>query len=157
MCWITAQNDQRSHIMLRLAVALLLISTPVAAHDGRAAEVCTFSSIEQAISKDPATAAGATITGFRADLDYGDGHRESVAGRCTAQDNPPGAAFSRSGVCRAPGAYTMEFHCQAAGRSGSSCWGSLTGDLDGRHNGRTGLITYQSGQEGVVGVGRWND
>jgi hypothetical protein len=51
----------------------------------------------------------------------------------------------------------MEFHCQPAGRAGSSCWGSLTGDLDGHHNGLSGLITYQSGPEGDVGVGRWND
>jgi hypothetical protein len=143
--------------MMRLAAVLLLIATPVAAHDARAAEVFTITGLEQAVvAGDPAEPT-AVVTGFRADLDYGDGHRESVAGRCTAKDNPPGGAFSRSGVCRAPGAYTMEFHCQAAGRSGSSCWGSLTGDLDGHHNGRTGLITYQAGLEGVVGVGRWND
>jgi hypothetical protein len=140
--------------MMRLAAALLLISTPVAAHDARSAEAFTFTSLEQPVS---GAEPGALVTGFKANLEYGDGHRESVAGQCTAQDNPPGAAFSRSGVCQAPGAYTMEFHCQAAGRSGSNCWGSLTGALDSRHNGLTGLITYQSGPEGVVGVGRWND
>ena len=143
--------------MMRLAVVVLLISTPVAAHDGRAAETFTFTSIEQPASAGGPTEPGAILTGFKANLEYGDGHRESVAGQCTAQDTPAGTSFSRSGVCRAPGAYTMEFHCQAAGRTGSSCWGSLTGDLDGHHNGRTGLITYQSGLEGVVGVGRWND
>lgn len=139
--------------MMRLAAALLLISSPVAAHDARASEVFTFTGSEQA-----APGGGpARRTGFKASLEYGDGHRESVAGQCTARDNPPGAAFSRSGVCRAPGAYTMEFHCQPAGQAGSNCWGSLTGDLDGHHNGLTGLITYQSGPEGDAGVGRWND
>jgi hypothetical protein len=140
--------------MLRLATALLLISTPVAAHDAHAAEVFTFTSSEQAVA---GAEPGALVTGFKASLDYGDGHRESVAGQCTARDNPPGAAFSRSGVCRASGVYTMEFHCQAAGPAGANCWGSLTGALDGRHNGLTGLITYRSGPEGLVGVGRWND
>ena len=143
--------------MIRLAAALLLISSPVAAHDARAAEVFTFTSIEQPVSGGGPAGPGASLTGFKANLEYGDGHRESVAGQCTAQDNPPGAAVSRSGVCTAPGAYRMEFHCQAAARAGSSCWGYLTGDLDGHHNGRTGLITYQSGLEGLVGVGRWND
>jgi hypothetical protein len=144
--------------MMRLAAALLLIGFPAAAHDARAAEVFTFTSVEQPIAAAADTAARTGVTtGFKAELEYGDGHRESVAGHCTAQDNPPGAVFSRSGVCTAPGAYRMEFHCQAAGESGSSCWGSLTGEIDGHHNGRTGLVTYQSGQQGVVGVGRWND
>jgi hypothetical protein len=137
--------------MMRLAVILLLISSPVAAHDARASEVFTFTGSEQAAAGD------AVITGFKANLDYSDGHRESVAGQCTARDNPPGGAFSRSGVCRAPGAYTVEFHCQPAGRAGANCWGYLIGDLDGHHNGLTGLITYQSGPEGDAGVGRWND
>jgi len=142
---------------MRLAAALLLVSSPAAAHEARAAEVFTFSSVEQAVAPGDPAEPGAIATVFKANLDYGDGHRESVAGRCTAQDNPPGAAFTRSGVCRAPGAYTMEFHCRPAGASGSNCWGSLTGDLDSHHNGLTGLITYQSGPEGLVGVGRWND
>lgn len=143
--------------MMRLAAVLLLIGFPAAAHDGRAAEVFTFTSTEQPVSGGDPADPGATITGFKANLEYGDGHRESVAGRCAARDNPAGTSFSRSGVCRAPGAYTMEFHCQASGGAGSNCWGSLTGTLDGRHNGLTGLITYRSGPEGVVGVGRWND
>ncbi len=142
--------------MMRLAFALLLISSPVAAHDARAAEAFTFTGLERAITGAPA-ASGAQTTGFKADLDYGDGHRESVAGECTVRDNPPGVAFSRSGTCKAPGAYTMEFHCQPAGRAGLNCWGYLTGDLDSHHNGLTGLITYQSGPQGDVGVGRWND
>ena len=104
--------------MLRLAAALLLISSPVAAHDARAAEVFTFTSSEQTVT---GAEPGALVTGFKASLEYGDGHRESVAGQCTARGNPPGAAFS------------------------------------GRHNGLTGLITYRSGPEGLVGVGRWND
>jgi len=143
--------------MMRLAAVLLLISSPVAAHDARAAEVFTFTGSEQAGYGGGAAQPDAAISGFKANLEYEDGHRESVASHCTARDNPPGAAFSRSGVCTAPGAYTMEFHCQAVGRAESSCWGSLTGDLDGHHNGRTGLVTYQSGPDGVVGVGRWND
>jgi hypothetical protein len=137
--------------MMRLVAILLLISSPAAAHDARAAEAFTFTGSEQAAP------GGARVTGFNANLEYGDGHRESVAGQCTAREAPPGAEFSRSGVCKAPGAYTMEFHCRPAGPTGSSCWGSLTGDLDGRHNGLTGLITYRSGPEGDVGVGRWDD
>jgi hypothetical protein len=143
--------------MLRLAVALLLIGTPVAAHDARAAETFTITGAEPAHASGGAAGSSPLVTGFNANLDYGDGHREIVAGQCTVRDNPPGAAFSRSGTCRAPGAYTMEFHCQPAGPDESSCWGFLTGDLDGRYNGLTGLIAYRSGPAGVVGVGRWND
>ena len=146
--------------MMRLAAAfLLVVSIPVAAHahDARAAEVFTFTSSQRAIASSASTAPGVIVTGFAADLEYGDGHRESVAGRCEARDNPPGAAFSRSGVCTAPGAFTMEFHCQTAGREGADCWGALSGARDGHHNGLTGLITYRVGPEGVAGVGRWND
>jgi hypothetical protein len=151
------QTIREFHPMFRLAAALLLISSPVASHDARAAEAFTFTGAEQARPGGGVAGAGTLVTGFNANLEYGDGHRESVAGQCTARDNPPGAAFTRSGVCTAPGAYTMEFHCQAVGPGGSNCWGFLTGDLDGRHNGLTGLVTYQSGPEGVAGVGRWND
>jgi hypothetical protein len=145
--------------MMRLVVFALagaVVTSPAAAHDARAAAVFTFTASEQALPAGPA-GPGAVVTSLAANLEYGDGHRESVASHCEAQDIPGGPEFTRSGVCHAPGAYTMVFHCQAAGEAGSNCWGYLTGELSGQHNGRTGLITYRVGPEGVVGVGRWND
>jgi len=85
-------------MIVRLVAVLLLIGTPAVAHDSRAAEVFTFTSSEQPVSGGASSEPRAIVTGFKADLDYGDGHRESVAGLCTAQVNPPGAAFNRSGV-----------------------------------------------------------
>jgi hypothetical protein len=146
----------------RLAVALLLASSPAAAHDARASESFTFTTTEKvAEGRDAAQASNARdaqVTSFATSLEYGDGHRESVAGTCSARVNPPGAAFSQTGVCVAPGAYTLEFHCQATPeKTRSNCWGQLTGALEGHHNGLTGLVTYQVTPEGAAGVGRWNN
>jgi hypothetical protein len=140
--------------MMRLAAALLLVSTPVAAHDARGAEVFTFTSSQRAIAAGASSEPGVIVTGFAADLDYADGHRESVAGRCEARE-PSGGTFNRSGLCRAPGAFTIEFHCQPAGQAEADCWGSLIGAREGYHHGLTGLVAYHVGPEGVVGVGRW--
>lgn len=67
------------------------------------------------------------------------------------------SAFSRVGVCVAPGAYTLSFRCQATPDAGGSiCRGELTGALDGRHNGLAGEVTYEVAADGSVGVGDWD-
>jgi hypothetical protein len=140
-----------------LAFSLLLVCSPATAHTGRTAEDFTFTGTEKAIEGDAGSGSTAVVTSFSTNLEYGDGHRESASGKCTVSKNPPGAAFGLSGVCVAPGVYTMEFHCQAAvGEAEVNCWGSLTGAPESHHNGLTGLVTYQTGPEGVAGVGRWN-
>ena len=141
-----------------LAIALLLICSPAVAHTPRTDEAFTFTTTETPVEAGVAAPApGVRVTRFNTDLEYGDGHRESAAGHCSVSKSPPGAAFDESGVCGAPGAYTLEVHCQPApGKVGSNCWGSLTGALDGRHNGLGGLVTYQRTPEGETGVGRWN-
>jgi hypothetical protein len=134
-------------------LALLLVALPLTA---QAAEFFTFTTTEKAVEASPVAQASAgsaaRVTTFSTNLEYGDGHRETATGRCSAWASPRGAAFDQTGECVAPGAFTLEFHCR-----GANCWGALTGALDGHHNGLNGLVTYQNNAEGISGVGRWND
>ena len=41
------------------------------------------------------------------------------------------------------------------GKQGANCWGLLRG-TNGVFKGRTGVIAYTSGPEGLEGVGRWD-
>jgi hypothetical protein len=139
--------------MKRLILALLLAAGPLTA---RAAEFFTFTTTEKPVAAEAlaqaSTSPAARITTFTTNLEYGDGHRETATGKCSAVAAPRGAAFDETGVCVAPGAFTLDFHCR-----GADCWGALTGALEGHHNGLNGLVTYQNNAEGISGVGRWND
>ena len=143
--------------MNRLALALLLIASPAAAHDARASETFTFTTTQGPIAAQSSTARDAKGMSFTTDLEYGDGHRERAAGECSVRTIPPGDEYSQTGVCVAPGAYTLAFHCAAPGKAGANCWGELTGAIEGHHNGLTGLVTFRNTPEGIAGVGRWND
>jgi hypothetical protein len=141
----------------RLAIALLLASSPAAAHDARSSEWFKFTTTEAVVIPDTArgpVARGVQFTNFSSDLEYGDGHQERVTGQCSFM--VPNT-FTQVGVCVAPGAYTLGFRCQVTpAAKGPSCWGRLTGALDGRHNGLTGRVTYQITAEGITGVGNWD-
>jgi hypothetical protein len=145
-----------------LALASILAATvsgAAGAHNARSSEWFRYSMTEAVVTLDPANgpvARGVYFSDFRSDLEYGDGRREQVTGRCSFMFTNE-SAFSRVGVCVAPGAYTLAFRCQATPEAGSSiCRGELTGALDGQHNGLAGEVTYEVAADGIAGVGAWN-
>ena len=146
--------------MKQIAAALLLLSTPFAAH---AAENFTFTTTTKGIDAVRAPLQGPSFQGaqvftFATEVVYADGRKEPINGKCGGWKNPPNAQFDQSGVCVSPGNYTMQWSCQPdPGKNEADCWGHLIGAPDGRYKGRTGLVTYRSGAKGIVGVGRWND
>lgn len=146
--------------MKRLVAALLFLCAPVAAH---AADTFTFSTVNKPIDgvrvplQGPSFQ-GAQVFGFTTDVTYGDGRKESVTGKCGGWKNPPGAQFDQSGVCVSPKNYTMRYSCQPEpAKNVSNCWGYLEAAPESAFKGRTGLVTYRTTAQGVVGVGRWND
>jgi hypothetical protein len=146
-----------------LAIASVLAATVSGA--AAAPTACSsawfkYTMTEAVVTLDPAQgpiARGVQFTDFRSDLEYGDGHREQVAGRCAFMLTDQSAS-SRVGVCIAPGVYTLAFRCQSTPAVGSSiCRGDLAGGLDGRHNGLAGKVTYEVAADGAAGMGAWND
>ena len=92
----------------------------------------------------------------KAQVVYADGRKATVTAKCAAWRNPPNAQFNQSGVCFSQD-YEQNYSCQPRdGKPGVNCWGLLRG-TNGAYKGRTGLITYTSGPEGLEGVGRWSD
>lgn len=147
--------------MRLLAAALVLAIAPVAAH---AADNFTFVTTGKPIAgvRTPAqgpTFQGAQVTDSSAEVTYADGRKETVTAKCAAWTNPPGSQFVQSGVCSSPNGYEQNFSCapRQAPKQGLNCWGILHGTPGGRYNGRTGLLTYTQGPEGLYGVGRWDD
>jgi len=144
-------------LILATIIAALWPLSSATAHDARASEWFKFATTEVIVHPDPAggrVARGVQFTSFRSDLQYGDGHQERVTGECSSM---VANTFTQVGVCVAPGVYVLNFRCQATpAASGSSCWGRLTGDLAGHHNGLTGQVTYHVTAEGITGVGNWD-
>jgi hypothetical protein len=131
-----------------------------AAPTARSSAWFRYSMTEAAVTLDPAqgpVARGVRFTDFRSDLQYGDGRREQVSGRCAFMFTDK-SAVSRVGVCIAPGVYTLAFRCQATPDAGNSlCKGELAGARDGRHDGLAGKVTYEAAADGAAGMGAWND
>lgn len=146
-----------------LAIASVLAATAsgaAAAPAARSSEWFRYSMTEAVVTLDPAkgpVARGVLFTDFRSDLQYGDGRREQVTGRCSFMVTSR-SAFSRVGVCIAPGVYTLAFRCQATPDAGRSiCRGELTGARKSQHEGLAGEVTYEAAADGAAGVGAWND
>lgn len=144
--------------MKTIIIAAVLAVAPMAAH---AADSFTFVTTGKAIdgvrvpSQGP-NFEGAQITTFSVDVTYGDGHKDTATGKCSAWRNPPGSRFEISGVCVAPGAYEQQYSCKITPKNEQDCWGALMG-TGGRFAGRTGLVTYHSAPNRLAGEGQWND
>lgn len=145
-----------------LAAALVLAIAPVTAH---AADNFTFVTTGKPIGgvrvpAQPAPGApfqGAQVTDSSAVVTWADGRKETVTAKCAAWTNPPNSQFVQSGVCNSEN-YEQNFSCaqRIAPKQGLNCWGILRGTA-GPFKGRTGLLTYTQGPEGLFGVGRWDD
>ena len=91
----------------------------------------------------------------KAEVTYADGHKDTVSAKCAVWANPANSQFAQSGVCVSQD-YEQNFSCQPrSGKPGQNCWGLLTG-TNGAFKGRSGVIAYTSGPEGLFGVGRWD-
>jgi hypothetical protein len=106
----------------------------------------------------PATGAdfqGVAMNNTKAEVTYADGRKETVTAKCAAWRNPPNSQFNQSGICVSQN-YEQNYSCQPrAGKQGANCWGLLRG-TNGAYKGRTGVITYTNGPEGLEGVGLWS-
>lgn len=145
-----------------LVLALSLLALPVSAH----AESFTFKTMGKNIDRVqlPATSptgrpTGAGVSAVETDTTYADGKVLRSSGKCASWILPPGSQFGSNQVCTYTGtggdAYQVNLTCEAPPQ-GPNCWGKLTGTA-GRFKGRTGAFTLQSGPNGSVGVGIWND
>ena len=89
---------------------------------------------------------------------YADGKVLQSAGKCAQWILPSGNQFGGNGVCvyRDGGAdtYSVSYTCEPPANNGNDCWGKLIG-LGGAFKGRTGLISFHSGQS-PQGTGLWN-
>jgi hypothetical protein len=142
-----------------MIAAAVLATAPAAAH--AAVETFTFKTTGTTIDavRVPATGAafqGVAMNNTKAEVTYADGRKETVTAKCAAWRNPPNAQFSQSGVCVSRD-YEQNYSCQPRdGKAGVNCWGLLRG-TNGAYKGRTGLIAYTNGPEGLEGLGRWGD
>lgn len=143
--------------MKTLAFVMALAIAPCAAN---AAENFTFKTTGTAIDSVRVPAEGANfqgvqVTNSRAEVTYASGRRDSVTAKCATWRNPPGAQFPQSGICVSEN-YDQNFSCQPRPeKTGANCWGLLTG-TKGEWKGRTGVVSYTNGPEGLEGSGRWN-
>jgi hypothetical protein len=139
-----------------------LLVLPVGAH----AEGFTFETTGKLIDRVqlPATSptgrpTGAGVSAVETDTTYPDGKVLRSSGKCASWILPPGSQFGSNQACTYTGAagdaYQVTLTCEAPPQ-GPNCWGKLIG-TGGRFTGRTGAFTLQSGPNGSVGTGLWND
>jgi hypothetical protein len=142
---------------MKIIIFAIALAIAPAAH---AAENFTFKTTGTPIDnvRVPATGAnfqGVSMTNSKAQVTYADGRKDTVAAKCAAWRNPSNAQFIQSGVCVSEN-YEQNFSCQPrAAKPGQNCWGLLTG-TNGVLKGRTGVVAYTTGPEGLEGVGRWD-
>lgn len=143
--------------MKSIIAATALAIAPAAAN---AAENFTFRTTGTPIDnvRVPATGPnfqGVGMTNSKAEVVYASGRKDTVTAKCAVWRNPPNAQFNQSGVCVSQD-YEQNYSCQPReGKQGANCWGLLRG-TNGVFKGRTGVIAYTSGPEGLEGVGRWD-
>lgn len=137
--------------------AMALAVAPLAAHAENFSFKTTGTATDQL--RVPATGAdyqGVAMNNTKAEVTYENGKKETVTAKCAAWRNPPNAQFPQSGICVSQN-YEQNYSCQPRPeKAGQNCWGLLRG-TNGAYKGRTGVITYTNGPEGLQGVGRWND
>jgi len=146
--------------MKMLTAALVLAIAPITAH---AADNFTFVTTGKAIGAVRVPAQGPNFQGAQVNdtsavVTYADGHKETVTAKCATWTNAPGSQFIQSGVCTSPNGYEQNYSCalRVAPKQGVNCWGILHGTAGGKYAGRTGLLTYTNGPEGLSGVGSWD-
>lgn len=147
--------------MKTITILAALAAASLAASAANAAENFTFKTVGTPIDalRVPATGAnfqGVAMNNTKAEVVYADGRKVTVTAKCAGWRNPPNAQFNQSGICVSQ-EYEQNYSCQPReGKPGANCWGLLRG-TGGAYKGRTGVITYTNGPEGLEGVGRWSD
>jgi len=145
-----------------IVLGLSLLALPM----GAQAETFTFKTTGKNIDRVQLPApsptgrpTGAGVSAVETDTTYTDGKVLHSTGKCASWILPPGSQFGSNQVCTysspSGDAYQVTLTCEAPPQ-GPNCWGKLAG-TGGRFKGRTGAFTLQSGPNGSVGTGLWND